>query len=199
MINLYFSRASVLPVSGFGYLLPRALPFAQNPEFALGCVFDSDAIGGQDSLSSPGAKVTVMLGGHWWDGWTAFPSAEEGVAMARTVLARHLGVVEEPAASNVSVQKECIPQYTVGHYERMGKAHGELKEAFGGRLRVVGNSYTGVGVNDCIRAARDLAKGFADERSWDVRTGLEAFKEEEKWVRGPVVRRRKPGEEEEEK
>lgn len=179
VVNLYFRNPAALPVEGFGYLIPQSVPLEQNPERALGVVFDSCAAQGQDTVD--GTKVTVMLGGHWWDGWPAYPSEEEGAAMARTVLARHLGVTDEPAAVNVNLQSDCIPQYTVGHSERMKVAHSDLVRHFGGRLRVAGNSYTGVGVNDCLRAARDVAKALAVP-SGSGKTGLDMFATEPQWA-----------------
>ena len=103
--------------------------------------------------------------------------------MAKTVLGRHLGIMEEPKAVRVGLQKECIPQYTVGHYERMGAVHKLLKEGFGGRLRVAGNSYTGVGLNDCVRAAMDVTLGLTVGTGVTGVTGLDVFGEEEKWVK----------------
>ncbi|KAL8907045.1 MAG: hypothetical protein Q9207_001657 [Kuettlingeria erythrocarpa] len=170
VVNLYFSNPSILPVRGFGYLLPRSLPFEQNPERALGVVFDSDASIGQDEL--PGTKVTVMLGGHWWDDWQAYPDEEMGASMAKAILKRHLGISDEPRAVRVGLQKECIPQYVVGHHERMALGHVAL-QSFNGRLRVAGSSYTGVGLNDCVRSARNVVTGLVEGRKQD--TGLESF------------------------
>ncbi|KAL8691373.1 MAG: hypothetical protein Q9218_003393 [Villophora microphyllina] len=171
VVNLYFSNPSVLPARGFGYLLPRSLPFEQNPERALGVVFDSDATIGQDEI--PGTKVTVMLGGHWWDGWIAYPDEEQGANMAKAILKRHLGISEEPKAVHVGLQKNCIPQYTVGHHGRMAQANKALKK-FNGRLRVAGNSYNGVGLNDCVRSAEDVVTGLIKGSNL---TGLEFFDE----------------------
>ncbi|KAL9014384.1 MAG: hypothetical protein Q9173_000961 [Seirophora scorigena] len=170
VVNLYFSNPSVLPVRGFGYLLPRSLPFEQNPERALGVVFDSDASIGQDNI--PGTKVTVMLGGHWWDGWQAYPDEDMGANMAKSVLKRHLGISEIPRAIHVGLQKNCIPQYTVGHHRRMSLGH-EALQKFQGRLRVAGSSYTGVGLNDCVRSARNVVASLVEGRHQD--TGLESF------------------------
>lgn len=180
VVNLYFSNPSVLPVRGFGYLLPRSLPFEQNPERALGVVFDSDASIGQDEI--PGTKVTVMLGGHWWDDWQAYPDEEMGASMAKDILKRHLGISEEPRAVRVGLQKECIPQYVVGHHERMAQGHEALR-SFNGRLRVAGSSYTGVGLNDCVRSARNVITGLVDGRNQD--TGLESFAK----GNGPTLRK----------
>jgi oxygen-dependent protoporphyrinogen oxidase len=177
VVNLFFSQSNLLPQRGFGYLIPRSIPFPQNPERALGVIFDSDATPAQDSI--PGTKVTVMLGGHWWDDFESYPSGEEGVEMARRVLKRHLSVDAEPILSKATLQRDCIPQYTVGHEARMKRAHGELMNAFGGKLAVAGNSYTGVGVNDCVRAARDVVMEV--KRGEDV-TGLEGFTSPRAWA-----------------
>ena len=176
VVNLFFSNPEILPVRGFGYLLPRSVPFEQNPERALGVVFDSDASVGQDDIS--GTKVTVMLGGHWWDNFDAYPDEDEGASMAKALLNRHLGINEKPQAIRVSLQRNCIPQYGVGHEARMEDASHRL-DSFRGRLRVAGNSYTGVGLNDCIRAARDVVRGLTDGTG---KTGLESFVGGKEWL-----------------
>lgn len=174
VVNIFYTNPSILPVHGFGYLIPRSIPFAQNPERALGVVFDSDAAIGQDDV--PGTKVTVMLGGHWWDGWESFPDEHEGTKMAKAILKRHLGITAEPDAIGVSVQKDCIPQYTVGHRKRLEQGSDLLKKRFMGKLRVAGNSYTGVGLNDCIRSAYQVAESLRFTE--DDTTGLQWFFEE---------------------
>ena len=63
----------------------------------------------------------------------------------------------------------------------MGKAHEELKRHYHGRLRVAGNSYTGVGLNDCVRAARDVVQDLVSGENLDG-TGLDRFGAEEEWV-----------------
>jgi protoporphyrinogen/coproporphyrinogen III oxidase len=181
VVNLYYANPSLLPVHGFGYLIPRSVTWDQNPERALGVVFDSDASPFLDT--APGTKVTVMLGGHWWDGWDAYPDEAEGVAMAKAILKRHLKIEEEPTVVNVGLHRECIPQYTVGHEERMGKAHEELTKTFKGKLAVAGSSYTGISVNDCVRSARDLVGAIKSQGLGRV-TGLERFLEPfgNRWV-----------------
>jgi protoporphyrinogen/coproporphyrinogen III oxidase len=148
----------------------------------LGVVFDSCAVQGQDIAA--GTKLTVMLGGHYWDGWTEIPTEADCVEMARSVLQRHLGVSMsiQPAAVSVKTQRNCIPQYTVGHRERLGRFHSSLLDAFDGRVKVAGSSYTGVGVNDCIRAGMDIAASVTSP-GWMDETGLERFTQGQKWAR----------------
>lgn len=209
-VNLYF-RTPSLHKPGFGYLIPQATPFENNPERALGVVFDTayapspsnvefaskqvDVVGLenfrdtgrlinvndfawfnmpdtpnlQDHVKKRGTKVTVMLGGHWWNGWPTLPNEKEGLAMARSVLARHLGIKEEPEAWLVNLEKNCIPQYTVGHEQRLKQARSSISRRYKGRLRVAGNWMSGVGVNDCLRSAYEVAKNL----SQDGATGLE--------------------------
>ena len=176
VVNLFYSNPSIVPTKGFGYLLPRSLRFEQNPERALGVIFDSDASIGQDAVE--GTKLTVMLGGHWWNDFDRYPDEDEGAAMAKAILKRHLRITAEPQVVRVGLQKSCIPQYEVGHEQRMEQASKDL-EVFGGRVRVAGSSYTGVGLNDCVRAARDCVMGLVQGTS---RTGLEEFVGGRKWI-----------------
>ena len=178
VVNVFYKDPNLLSVSGFGYLIPRSIPFEQNPERALGVVFDSDATIGQDAV--PGTKLTVMLGGHWWDGWNSYPTDDQGAQMARIVLRRHLNITAEPDIIRVSLQRECIPQYTVGHEDRLASASRDLQRGYQGRLRVAGNSYTGVGLNDCVRAARDVVKNLVTADG-AFKTGLESFTQEKTW------------------
>lgn len=146
---------------GFGYLIPQSTPFEQNPERALGVLFDSDAPTRQER---PGTKLTVMMGGYHWDGAAAYPSHDEAIAMAKSVVQRHLRISaseNETAISTTRLCRDCIPQQIVGHRARMSAAHGQLQAAFQGRLSVAGSSYTNVGVIPSMRAGFDAAMRVA--------------------------------------
>lgn len=183
-VNLFFSKPNLIPVNGFGYLIPQSVPFEQNPERALGVIFDSDAITGQDTTE--GTKLTVMLGGHWWDGWDNYPTEEEGLELARSVIQRHLFITEEPVASHINLSQDCIPQYTVGFDDRLKAYAQKVKEDYRGRVRVVGNLYHGVGVNDCIKAAWMMARGLRGVGWRERGTGLERAVDEREWVALPM-------------
>ncbi|RKF64507.1 Protoporphyrinogen oxidase [Erysiphe neolycopersici] len=170
VVNLFYSSTEILPAHGFGYLIPRTVSYKQNPECALGVVFDSDAIQGQDTAS--GTKLTVMLGGHWWDSFETYPNEEEGASMAKAVVKRHLGISKEPDLARVKLHKDCIPQYTVGHQRLLSQAKNELSD-FMGRLSVTGSGYRGVGVNDCAASARDLVSRMPVGIGSNLTTGLE--------------------------
>lgn len=137
---------------------------------------------GQDTVE--GSKLAVMLGGHWWNGWqeSDYPTEEEGIAMAKSLLRRHLNIDVEPEVAKARLQKDCIPQYPVGYRDYMAKIHKEvLMPGFEGRLKVAGPWYQGaVGVNDCVRRASQVATDIRE--GWDQNTGLEHYTEEEKWL-----------------
>ncbi|KAJ5584318.1 uncharacterized protein N7459_004118 [Penicillium hispanicum] len=162
VVNLYYPSPKVVPVMGFGYLIPRSIPVEQNPEFGLGVIFASLSSNGfngpsQDTHLSqddaPGTKLTVMLGGHYWDGWKPadYPDHDSAVHMARTMLQRHLGITDVPTIARSRLQQNAIPQYTVGHLDRMHDLSATVRREFDRRLVLAGNWYNGVGVNDCIR------------------------------------------------
>lgn len=162
VVNLWYPNPDLLPVEGFGYLIPRSIPAVQNPEFGLGVLFASSSSTGLSPLpphdivsqdTAPGTKLTVMLGGHYWDGWkeTDYPNHESAVRMARAMLGRHLGITDAPAVARSRLQKDAIPQYTVGHLDRMYSLSDAVRLEFKHRLGLAGNWYNGVGVGDCVR------------------------------------------------
>ncbi|KAI4713813.1 hypothetical protein J4E89_001261 [Alternaria sp. Ai002NY15] len=183
-VNLYFPNPNLLPYEGFGYLIPQGIPFEQNPERALGVIWDSSAVKGQDTAS--GTKLTVMMGGHWWDGWKGFPTEEEGLEMARSVIKRHLNITDEPTAHIANLSRDCIPQYTLGYDERLKQFAQGMSNEFKGRLRVVGAQFNGVSVNDIIAASWQVARSLRGE-GWKGRScGLDRIMDEREWVIVPA-------------
>ncbi|KAL2012042.1 hypothetical protein VTN00DRAFT_4760 [Thermoascus crustaceus] len=202
VVNLYYDRPNLIPYEGFGYLIPRSIPYDQNPERALGVIFGSDSSVGQDT--APGTKLTVMMGGHWWDGWeeSDYPDHDSAVSMARSLLERHLSVKDAPVIARSRLQRNAIPQYTVGHTSRMQELSRAVREEFNHRLTLAGSWYGGVGVTDCVRQAY-LAASYGvnarrldDEgekrpwsdlpyRDWDLEGGLVTAPK--KWSVRPVA------------
>lgn len=189
VVNLYYPDPDLLPVTGFGYLIPRSIPFEQNPERALGVIFGSDSSVGQDT--APGTKLTVMFGGHWWDDWqeSDYPDHTTAVQMSRSLLERHLGITDEPTVARIRLQRNAIPQYTVGHISRLQELSRSVQQDFNKRLTLAGCWYNGVGVADCIRqgylaasygvGARKLDAGQGDRpwrrfnwEDWELEGGL---------------------------
>lgn len=161
VVNLYYSNPNLLKEEGFGYLIPRSVPFEENPDCALGVIFASasskgvtfDLKNGVSQDTAPGTKLTLMFGGHYWDGWKEgdYPDHDTAIRMAQRTLQRHLGITDTPNIARSRLQVNAIPQYTVGHMTRMFELSKSVKEDFNKRLVLAGNWYNGVGVNDCVR------------------------------------------------
>ncbi|XP_078664553.1 protoporphyrinogen oxidase-like [Branchiostoma floridae x Branchiostoma belcheri] len=160
LVNLEFAGA-VLPSEGFGYLVPSG-----EPERILGVVFDSSIFPQHSRPNSTTTRLTVMMGGSWFQEQFGDPDKVETsdlLEVAIETVRRHLNITGSPLRSFTTVQKDCIPQYTLGHTDRLEQMESYIAEK---RLplSLVGCSYRGVGVNDCVLSARkavtDLLKAW---------------------------------------
>jgi oxygen-dependent protoporphyrinogen oxidase len=162
VVNLAYDKDSVkLNYDGFGFLTPH--PSSENTHpvpGTLGIVFDSNTMSGQEQ-GSP-VKLTVMLGGHMWDSTFDRPASQidPNIIRDRAIQAveQHLGIKAAPTHTMTNLQLQCIPQYRVGHYQRLTDMHAAIKSEFGHRLSVTGASYWGVSVPDCIKNSRELVE-----------------------------------------
>ncbi|KAK8137925.1 protoporphyrinogen oxidase [Apiospora sp. TS-2023a] len=164
VVNMWYPNEDLLAANpGFGYLIPQGVSEEQNPERALGVLFDSDI---QTRKEQAGTKLTVMMGGHQWDKWAFLPDEQVAVEMAKNVVQRHLGISpdEKGLVASARLCRDCLPQHTVGHRDRLRKAHYEIASAFQGQLMVAGPSYTTVGVIPSMRAGYDAAMRIARGR-----------------------------------
>ncbi|XP_011922917.1 PREDICTED: protoporphyrinogen oxidase isoform X1 [Cercocebus atys] len=152
VVNLQYQGAH-LPVQGFGHLVPSS----EDPG-VLGIVYDSVAFPEQDG-SPPGLRVTVMLGGSWLQTLEASGcvlSQELFQQRAQEAAATQLGLKELPSHCLVHLHKNCIPQYTLGHWQKLESAR-QFLAAHRLPLTLAGASYEGVAVNDCIESGRQAA------------------------------------------
>lgn len=139
VVNLGY-RKNVLKREGFGYLIPSL----ENEEI-LGAVFDSSVFPDQ----SEGTRLTVMIKGQ-----SANP-----VDVALRSLDKHLGIQCLPDVYYIHKAQQAIPQYRVGHTEKVSKIEGLIRDK-GLPLSLLGSAFNGVSVNDCIANAYQLIADF---------------------------------------
>jgi oxygen-dependent protoporphyrinogen oxidase len=88
------------------------------------------------------------------------------VARVRAELASMCGVTAEPGFVEVNRWMRAMPQYTLGHLERVNQIEAALSR-YGG-LILTGAGYRGVGIPDCIRdgavAAERVVRYLSGER-----------------------------------
>jgi len=65
------------------------------------------------------------------------------------------GIQQNPIFTRVYQWPESLPQYAVGHQDRITQI--ELRAAALPFLKLIGNSYHGVGIPDCVRLAKETA------------------------------------------
>ncbi|RKS77038.1 oxygen-dependent protoporphyrinogen oxidase [Actinomadura pelletieri DSM 43383] len=88
-------------------------------------------------------------------------SSDEAVRMVHQDLVHIFGVHGEPVFAFDHLWRRAIPEYPLGHRDRIADV---LRDVAGsGGLHVAGNTYHGVGINDCVRDARRVAADVAGE------------------------------------
>ena len=100
----------------------------------------------------------------------------------RKQLAEILGPLPPHLFAVVRRLPDSLPQYEIGHLERIGELE-SLARAYRG-LHLIGNAYHGVGVSDLIRAGRGCLR--------DSRAGLTIFAFSGELVDPAGLRKRPP-------
>uniref|UniRef100_A0A673UCP1 Protoporphyrinogen oxidase n=1 Tax=Suricata suricatta TaxID=37032 RepID=A0A673UCP1_SURSU len=110
-------------------------------------------------LSRAPCPPKVMLGGSWLhtlEARGAVLSQELLQQQAQEAAATQLGLKEPPSHCLVHLHKNCIPQYTLGHWQKLEAAM-QFLASQRLPLTLAGASYEGVAVNDCIESGRQAA------------------------------------------
>jgi oxygen-dependent protoporphyrinogen oxidase len=138
---------------GFGFLVPAG----NKQTTLLACTFVDQKF---PDRAPAGAKVLrAFFGGQAADNLAA-QSDEAIAAIAFVQLSRILGPLPAPDAALTSVRRwpRSLPQYEVGHLERMAALDARIAKL--GGLSLLGNGYRGVGVPDLIKNARETVRSI---------------------------------------
>jgi oxygen-dependent protoporphyrinogen oxidase len=134
-------------LNGFGYLIPK-----EEGMNTLGTLWDSSIFDNR----APEGKVLLrsMLGGGCFPEYINLSEAEVEERVRRD-LQTIMGIQEKPSFIRIFRHPQAIPQYTVGHGKRVAALEEKAAEHQG--LFLTGNSYRGIGLNDCVAAANRTA------------------------------------------
>jgi oxygen-dependent protoporphyrinogen oxidase len=129
-------------LDGYGYVIPR-----RTERRALACTWTSTKF--PHRAPQGYALIRVFVGRA---GQEQVMPRESGalVALAREELQLTLGIQAEPLLSRVYVWERSMPQYNLGHPERLTQISKRLETTPG--LALAGNGYRGIGIPDCIRS-----------------------------------------------
>jgi len=138
---------------GFGFLVPGRERLG-----ILGTLFDSWVFPNR----APQGRVLwrTMLGGARGRG-ELDRSDDDLVRRVLEVFEKLLGLRATPEMISVVRHPRGIPQYAVGHLERLRRIETLLERHPG--LHVAGNSYRGISINACSRDAETLAARLAEQ------------------------------------
>jgi protoporphyrinogen/coproporphyrinogen III oxidase len=145
---------------GFGFVVPPAfgtVPDKQHHQL-LACTFVDQKFPGR---VPPGALLLrAFFGGPSADALLG-ETDDQLVARARMQLSRILGPLGEATETIVRRWPRSMPQYAVGHLERMAELESIVAAMPG--LHLVGSAYHGVGLPDLIRQGRATARLLATQ------------------------------------
>jgi len=144
----YHKRDIPRTLDGYGYLIPR-----NEGRPALACTWTSTKF--PHRAPQDQALLRVFFGRAEQD--LRLPEDEERwVALARDELHQTLGVKEAPLFSWVQGWSRAMPQYNLGHLDRLTRIDKILAELPG--LALAGNSYRGVGIPDTVYSSMQVAE-----------------------------------------
>ncbi len=136
---------------GFGFLVPPG-----GSSRLLACTFTTQKF---PHRAPSGATVLRAFFGAPAAERMMSSTNDEIAAIARHELARILGPLPDPVLIVVRRWPRSLPQYAVGHLDRMAELSHRVQQL--GNLHLLGNAYRGVGLPDLIRDARHTATQLA--------------------------------------
>jgi len=149
----YRKEKITAPVDAFGFLIPSG-----EKRKILGTLYDSSifpnrAPEGYVLLRSMvgGARASVL----------ARENESKIADLVQSELATIMNIRSAPDFVKVYKHEMAIPQYTVGHLERLRNIESLLQKHK--NLYLTGNAYRGIGVNDCVENSLILAEKMIEE------------------------------------
>ena len=128
------------PLDGYGYVIPR-----REGRKALACTWTSTKFPHRAPDGYALIRVFVGRAGQDipWDENELLELAKEEVKLTS-------GVTAEPMLSRVFMWDKAMPQYNLGHPEKLKQIDAALENHPG--LALAGNGYRGIGIPDCIHS-----------------------------------------------
>ena len=147
-ISLAYRKDDIpITLEGYGYIVPE-----NEKSMVLACTWTSSKW--QHRAPDDYALLRVFVGRA--QKHESLPHDKSAlIAIARTELKKTMKISAEPARTWVFRWEKAMPQYNLGHSERLGRIETELLNH--PRLALVGNGYRGVGIPDCVHSGIQAA------------------------------------------
>jgi oxygen-dependent protoporphyrinogen oxidase len=139
------------PLDGYGYVVPRV-----EGSDVLACTWTSSKWAGR---APEGFVLIRVYAGRFRERDVTLLADVDLVALARDELAL-VGVEAQPVLTRIQRWPDGMPQYVLGHPERLARIDAALGRHPG--LALAGAAYRGVGIPDCIRSGEAAAASVAE-------------------------------------
>lgn len=154
-INLAYRRAAIQhSLDGFGFVVP----FIEKRSL-IACSFSSVKFA--DRAPRDHVLLRAFVGGALQPDMFALDE-DEMLKRVENDLRELLAITEKPLFTEVSKWKNSMPQYEVGHLDRVQSIENDVAQL--PRLTLAGNAYRGAGIPDCIRSAEAAAERLVNSR-----------------------------------
>ena len=153
-VNLAYRRSDIAhPLDGYGFVVPHV-----EGRKIMACTFSSVKYAGRAPEDI--ALLRCFVGGALQPHLLDQPD-ESMEAQVHDDLGALLGISGEPILRRTTRYPDCMPQYNVGHLERVERIESKLKHF--PTLALAGKSYRGVGIADCIAGGETVAETVAEK------------------------------------
>jgi protoporphyrinogen/coproporphyrinogen III oxidase len=138
------------PLDGYGYLVVRS-----EGSDVLACTWTSSKWQGR----APAGKVLLRIFAGRFGGRNVTEYSDRALLKLARSEVRTLGIKARPSLTRIHRWLNGMPQYVLGHPERLERIDAHLAEHPG--LALAGAAYRGVGIPDCIRSGEEAAESIA--------------------------------------
>ncbi len=153
-VNLAYKRSDIRhPLNGFGFVVPII-----EKRSIIACTFSSVKFPGR--APDDHALLRAFVGGAMQPEMFELDDTEM-IRRVRSDLHDLLEIKEPPLLTIVTRWSRSMPQYELGHLERVRRIDEHLSRLPG--LELAGNAYSGTGIPDCIRSGETAANRLSNE------------------------------------
>ncbi len=158
-VSLAYSQSNLpRPLDGYGYVIPR-----REGRRALACTWTSTKFPHRAPEGYALIRVFVGRAGQEND----IPWNEQGLLeLAKEELQLTLGITAAPLLHRTFMWEKAMPQYNLGHPEKLARIEAALKKWPG--LALAGNGYRGIGIPDCIHSGELAAEKIINHVGHEV-------------------------------
>jgi len=147
-VSLGYRAADVPSLRGLGFVVP-----ARERRALLACTYSSRKFPGR---APEGCELLRAFVGGVRRPELAALDTDATIALVRGELRELLGITAPPLLTRVRHHVHAMPQYGVGHLDRVAEI--ERRAAAAPALLLAGAAYRGVGIPDCVRSGEAAAE-----------------------------------------